>query len=72
MAFGDDYVTVTEAVRRTGYSRQHIVLLLQTGQVQGAKPGRDWFVHLPSLIEHQKTVRPGRKPTRRQAPRPET
>ncbi len=72
MAFGDDYVTVAEAAKRTGYSPRQIAHLLATGQVTGTKPGHDWFVHLPSLIEHQQTVRPGRKPTRRQPPKPET
>ena len=63
--FGDDYVTVAEAAKRTGYSVRQIRHLLETNQVAGQKPGRDWFVSLPSLIEHQQTVRPGRKPTRR-------
>ncbi len=65
MALGDEYVTVAEAAKRTGYSRRQIEHLLKTGQVRGTKPGRDWFVHLPSLVEHQRTVRPGRKPRRR-------
>ena len=65
MAFGDEYVTVAEAARRTGYSSRHIAYLLRTNQIPGMKPGHDWFVHLTSLIEHQKTTRPGRKPTRR-------
>ena len=68
MAFGDDYVTVTEAARRTGYSGRHIAYLLRTKQIPGVKPGHDWFVHLPSLIEHQMSVRPGPKPTRRDGP----
>jgi hypothetical protein len=71
LAFGGDYVTVEEAAKRTGYSRRHIAHLLQTKQVRGAKPAHDWFVHLPSLIEHQKTVRPGRKPKRRRTTRKE-
>lgn len=65
MTIQDEYVTVAEAARRTGYSRRHIAYLLQTEKVPGLKPGHDWFVHLPSLIKHRRTTRPGPKPRRR-------
>jgi hypothetical protein len=72
LALGDEYVTVAAAAQRTGYSPRQVRHLLETGQVRGSKPGRDWFVHLPSLLEHQQTVRPGRKPARRRPPSPKT
>jgi excisionase family DNA binding protein len=71
VAFGDDYVTVAEAAKRTGYSTSHIAHLLESKRVTGLKPGRDWFVHLPSLIAYQQTARVGRPPKRRRSTRKE-
>lgn len=68
----DEYVTVVQAVQRTGYSPQQIEHLPKANQVRGTMPGGDWFVYLPSLIEQKHTVRPGRKPTRKGAAPEET
>jgi hypothetical protein len=55
-------VTTTEAAVWTGYTRDHLGLLLRRGSVTGQKFGRDWFVSAESLYEYIKNdPHPGRK-----------
>ncbi|MGE0539208.1 MAG: helix-turn-helix domain-containing protein [Dehalococcoidia bacterium] len=56
------YVTVAEASRRTGLSRRQLTRLLQTGVIDGIKPGRDWLVRLSAVTTYLKEERkPGPK-----------
>lgn len=62
----EEYVTVAEASRLTGLSRRHLTRLLQTGQVAGTKPARDWLLRLSSVMAYLREERkPGPKPTRK-------
>ena len=45
----DVYVTTVEAARLTGYTPDHIGLLLRKKVLMGEKRGRDWFVKLESI-----------------------
>lgn len=55
-------LTCSEASRLTGYSSDHISLMLRKGTINGQKRGRDWFLNAKSLYEYvQKDPHPGRK-----------
>jgi hypothetical protein len=55
-------ITTLEAADLTGYSPDHIGLLLRRKILEGKKIGRDWFVEAESLYEYvKKEIRPGRK-----------
>jgi excisionase family DNA binding protein len=42
----------TEACRITGFSRQHMHRLLQSGRMEGIKLGHDWLVYEDSLVAY--------------------
>ena len=42
-------LSTSQAVQRSGLSREHIQRLLRTGKLEGAKPGHDWLVYEDSL-----------------------
>jgi hypothetical protein len=46
-------VLIAEAAEQTGYTPQHISLLLRRKQVQGRKVGRIWLVDLDDLMQHK-------------------
>lgn len=46
-------VLIAEAAEETGYTPQHISLLLRREQVQGRKVGRIWLVDLDDLMRHK-------------------
>ncbi len=55
-------LTCTQAAELTGYSPDHISLMLRKGKLRGEKKGRDWFAEASSLYEYiQQNPRPGRK-----------
>jgi len=55
-------LTCSEAAQLTGYSRDHIGLLVRRGTVLGHKFGRDWVVDAKSLFAYVKgSPKPGRK-----------
>lgn len=55
-------LTCIQASELTGYSPDHISLMLRKGKLQGTKKGRDWFVQAASLYDYLKQKpRPGRK-----------
>ena len=61
-------VTVAEAARQTGLSRRHLTRLLQTGVIEGRKPGRDWLVRLSAVRAYlREEHKPGPKPGRRRS-----
>ncbi len=47
---GRPVITTTEASAKSGFTRDYIVYLLDTGRIEGAKPwGREWMVYADSL-----------------------
>ena len=54
------WITVTEAAEKSGYSIRNIQKLLEEGFIEGWKPGRDWFTTLDSVIAYKNTVKKGR------------
>ncbi len=62
----NNYLTVNEAVTRSGFSREHIRYLCRAGKLRAEMPGRDWLIQSASL-ERYLTLgrRPGPKPNRR-------
>lgn len=55
-------LTCIQAARLTGYSADHISLMLRKRDLRGEKKGRDWFVDAMSLYEYvQRQPRPGPK-----------
>ncbi len=57
---GDQWITVAEAAKRSGYSVRMLQRLLQTGRIKGIKPGHDWFTTLGAVLEHKRKVKIGR------------
>lgn len=56
------FITTKQAAARSGYSADHIGLLLRRGMLAGKKMGRDWFVYEQSLDRYVKSnPKPGRK-----------
>jgi excisionase family DNA binding protein len=59
---GSRFMTTKEAAKRTGYSADHLGLLLRTNIIGGKKIGRDWFIDESSLERYILTApKPGRK-----------
>lgn len=55
-------LTSVEAASMTGYTPDHISLILRRGKVKGEKRGRDWLIDAGSLYGYVKEKpRPGRK-----------
>lgn len=55
-------LTSSEAASLTGYSRDHVGLLLRRGVLSGRKFGRDWVVDSRSLLAYvEGSPKPGRK-----------
>jgi hypothetical protein len=49
-------VIVAIASEESGYSAEHIRLLLRRGQVEGRKIGGTWLVDLEDLRRHQRAM----------------
>jgi excisionase family DNA binding protein len=55
-------LTTADAALLSGYSRDHIGLLIRRGLLSGVKTGRDWLVPAGSLLQYVETnPRPGPK-----------
>jgi hypothetical protein len=55
-------LTCIQAAELTGYTSDHVSLMLRKGKLRGEKKGRDWFVEASSLYEYiQENPQPGRK-----------
>jgi excisionase family DNA binding protein len=64
----DDWITTREAAALTGYSMQHVRLLVSTGAVRGQRFGDRWQVSRRSLLAYHKRAeqageKRGPKPT---------
>ena len=58
----EEYITVAEAARISGFTTGHLARLLRRGEVAGIKPARDWFVSRAALMAYLKQERkPGPK-----------
>jgi len=58
----DENLTSTKAAKLTGYTRDHIGLLLRRKIINGEKIGRDWVIAAKSLHAYiQKNPKPGPK-----------
>ncbi len=53
---GREYIDVTEVVKKTGYSVDHVRRLLRQGKVDGVKRGNMWFVDPKSLEQYRQDV----------------
>ena len=56
----DEWITVAEAAKRSGYSMRWIQKLLESGRIQGIKPGRDWLTTLEAVLQFKRSARRGR------------
>jgi excisionase family DNA binding protein len=69
-----EYISTSEAAKRSELSRVYIAQLLRKGKLDGFHFGRDWFVYTDSLQQFLATKRkPGPKPgTKRPRKKPST
>jgi hypothetical protein len=51
-----EWVSVSEARDKTGYSNRHIRLLLQQAAVKGRKTGGIWLVDLDDLLQYKRQM----------------
>lgn len=51
-ARGGKMLTTKEAAELTGYTTDHIALLLRRGDLSGERKGRDWFVAAAALLKY--------------------
>lgn len=55
-------LTTSQAAQITGYTPDHLGLLIRRGSLKAEKVGRDWFIEPRSLYEYvKKKPKPGRK-----------
>ena len=47
-------LTTSEAAELTGYTSDHITLLMRRKLVAGQRRGRDWFVNAAALLKYVK------------------
>ncbi len=47
-----DWITTSEAAKISGYSMQHVRLLITSGKVKGQRFGRDWQISRSSLLAY--------------------
>jgi hypothetical protein len=48
----DDWITTRQAAGLSGYTMQHVRLLIGRGDVRGQRWGRDWQVSRRSLLAY--------------------
>ena len=58
----EEWITVAEAARQTGYSERTIQHLLRTGRIKGIKVRRDWLTTLQAVKDFKKRAKRGRPP----------
>ena len=58
----EEYVTASKAATLSGLSGRQIRRLLETGVIQGIRPGHEWLVKPSAVMEYLRLERkPGRK-----------
>ncbi len=55
-----DYLTVSQAAKKRGVSRQAILHLITEGKLQATRIGRNWLIHKRDLAAY--TPDPGGRP----------
>ena len=60
----EQWITVAEAARQSGYAVSTIQMLLRTGRIKGIKPGHDWFTTLDAVLDFKKKAKRGRPKTK--------
>ena len=55
-----EWITVSEAAEKSGYSIRFIQRLLKDELIAGRKPGRDWFTTLEAVLHYKETAKRGR------------
>ena len=58
----DDWITVAQASRQSGYAMRTLQKLLESGRIKGIKPGHDWLTTIEAVLEYKKTAKIGRPP----------
>lgn len=59
----EEWITVPEAAKISGYSESHLRYLLREGKLNGRKVGRDWVTTRQAIEEYvARKPRPGPKP----------
>lgn len=57
-------LTTKQASKMTGYTTDHISLLLRRGDLSGERKGRDWFVAAAALLRYvEEEPTPGPRPS---------
>ena len=56
----EGWISTGEAAELVDYTAEYIRRLAREDRIQAAKVGRDWLINKESLLEHKKTVKPGR------------
>jgi hypothetical protein len=57
-----EYITLVEACKISGYSTSHLRHLLRIGKLEGIKLGRDWLTTVEGIEKYKATnPRPGPK-----------
>lgn len=61
MKLGDEeWITVADAARQSGYSERTIQHLLRTGRIKGMKVRRDWLTTLQAVTDFKRKAKRGR------------
>jgi excisionase family DNA binding protein len=57
-------LTTKQAAELTGYTPDHIALLVRRGDLSGERKGRDWFIEAAALLKYvEQKPTPGPKPS---------
>lgn len=48
----EDYITIEEAMQRSGYTGQYLRRMAREGKLRALKWGSMWMIHLASLQEY--------------------
>jgi excisionase family DNA binding protein len=57
----EGWIDTREAAELVDYTQEYIRRLARQERIKAAKiAGRDWLINKESLLEHQRTVKPGR------------
>ena len=66
MKVGDEeWISVAEVARRTGYSERHVRRLCQEQRIKCLRVGRDWLTTLEAVETLKKHTKAGRPPRKR-------
>lgn len=53
------YLSTAETAKRLGFSRQHIVVLIERGELRAQKVGRVYIIDERSIVAFERRDRPG-------------